>query len=66
MRNSFKKVQVVQKIELHYLSDEYSKQKIMYLSEKYTLDKNERKTYLTQPNTLCSKNASTLIWEKNQ
>lgn len=65
----FKKVQEAKKmgIELSkYITDEYAKQKTMYLSEKYTVNKNGRRTYLTQPNTVCTKDVSTLIWEKNQ
>lgn len=65
----FKKVQEAQKMGIvlpKYITDEYAKQKTMYLSEKYTVNKNGRRTYLTQPNTVCSKDVSTLIWEKNQ
>lgn len=65
----FKKVQEAEKMGIvlpKYIKDEYDKQKTMYLSEKYIVDKNGRKTYLTQPNTACRKDVSTLIWEKNQ
>jgi len=65
----FKKVQEAKKMGIvlpKYITDEYTKQKITYLSEKYTVNKNGRRTYITQPNTICSKDVSTLICEKNQ
>lgn len=54
----FKKVQEAQEMGIvlpKYITDEYDKQKTMYLSEKYTVNKNGKRTYLTQPDTLCSK-----------
>lgn len=65
----FKRVQEAQKMGIalpKYITDEYNKQKSMYLSEKYSIDKTGRRNYITQPNTNCSKDVSTLIWEKNQ
>lgn len=38
----------------------------MYLSEKYILNRNGKRTYLTQPNETCSKDTATLIWERKQ
>lgn len=38
----------------------------MYLSEKYTVNRNGRRTYLTQPNGTYSKDTATLIWERKQ
>ncbi len=65
----FKRVQEAQKMGIalpKYITDEYTKQKSMYLSEKYTVNKNGKRTYLTQPNRICSKDVSTLIWERKQ
>lgn len=65
----FKRVQEAQKMGIalpKYITDEYAKQRAMYLSEKYTVNKNGRRTYFTQPNRICSKDVSTLIWEKKQ
>lgn len=65
----FKRVQEAQKLGIalpKYITDEYTKQKAIYLSQKYTVDKNGKRTYITQPNTTCSKDTSTLIWEKRQ
>ena len=65
----FKKVQEAQKMGItlpKYITDEYTKQKSMYLSEKYSIDKTGKKNYITQTNTKYSKDVSTLIWQKNQ
>ena len=63
----FRNVQEAQKMGIvlpKYITDEYTKQKGMYLSEKYTVNKNGGRTYITPPNTICSKDVSTLIMEK--
>ena len=65
----FKRVQEAQKMGINlpkYITDEYTKEKTMYLAEKYSVDKNGKRNYITNPNTLCSKDVSTLIWEKRE
>lgn len=65
----FKRVQEAQKLGIalpKYITDEYTRQKTTYLSQKYSVDKNGKRNYITQPNTICSKDTSTLIWEKRQ
>lgn len=65
----FKRVQEAQKLGIplpKYITDEYTKQKLTYLSQKYSIDKSGKKNYITPPNTICSKDTSTLIWEKRQ
>ena len=65
----FKRVQEAQKLVISlpkYITDEYTKQKSTYLSQKYSVDKSGKRTYLTPPNTICSNDTSTLIWEKRQ
>lgn len=49
-----------------YIMDEYTNSKLIYLSEKYAVDKNGKRKYLTYTNPLCSNDVSTLIWEKQQ
>lgn len=64
----FKKVQEAQKMGIalpKYITDEYTKQKATYLSEKYTVNRTGR-SYITPPDTSCSKDVSTLIWQKEK
>ena len=64
--NFFENIQDAQKegIEIpKYLMDEYYNQKNIYLSEKYTIDKDGNRTRLTPPNKEYSQQLSSLINE---
>ena len=65
----FKRVQEAKKMGIEiprYITKEYDRQKNLYLSEKYKIDKYGKKTYMTPSNNICSKDIATLIFEKNK
>ena len=65
----FKNVQEAQKMGINlpkYLTDEYTKQKNMYISEKYSIDKTGKRHYISQTDKTFNRDVSSLIWEKNK